>query len=63
MTVGDLVDGARPLGDHRDDLLGEHVERVAQVADRLDRAGLHPLGDQRALHEVAAELREQDARG
>ena len=57
---GDVVDRARPL-ETIDDLLGEHVERVAQVADRLDRAGLHPLGDQRALHEVAAVLREQHA--
>ena len=60
---GDLVDGAGPFGHHRDDLLGQHVERVAQVADRLDGAGLHPLGDERALHQVAAVLREQDARG
>ena len=58
---GHLVDRAGPLGHHRHDLLGEDVERVAQVADRLDRAGLHPLGDQRALDEVAAVLGEEHA--
>jgi hypothetical protein len=57
----DVVDGARALGDHRDDLLGQHVERVAQVAGRLDRPGPHPLGDDGALHQVAAELREDHA--
>jgi hypothetical protein len=56
---GHLVDGARPFGHDRDDLLREHVERIAQVADGLDRPGLHPLGDQRALHEVTAVLGEQ----
>ena len=47
--------------DHRDDLLGQHVERVARVADRLDRAGLHPLGDHGGLDQVAAVLGEQHA--
>ena len=49
--------------DHRDDLLREHVERVARVAHRLDRAVAHPLGDHSGLHEVAAELGEDDALG
>ena len=46
---------------HRDDLLGEDVERVARVAHRLDRAVAHALGDDGALHEIAAELREDHA--
>src|SRR4028119_1826878 len=37
---GDLLDGGRALRDDGDDLLREDVERVAQVADRLDGAGL-----------------------
>jgi hypothetical protein len=45
---------------HRDDLLGQHVERVARVGGRLDAAVDHPLGDDRALHEVAAVLRQDD---
>jgi hypothetical protein len=44
---------------HRDDLLGEHVERVRWDAQRLDLAGSHALDDDRGLYEVAAELREQ----
>ena len=58
----DLVDGQGVQRDHRDDLLGEDVERVARVAHRLDRAGAHPLGDDGALEQVAAELREDHAR-
>ena len=53
----------RPIvhGTHRDDVLGEHVERVGGDAERLDRPGAHPLDDDCGLHEVAAELREQHA--
>src|SRR3712207_7892228 len=47
------------LGTHGDDLLGEHVERVARHAGRLDGAGQHALGDDGRLEQVAAELREQ----
>ena len=46
---------------HRDDLLGEHVERVARHAHRLDEPVAHPLDDDGGLHEVAAVLREHDA--
>ena len=42
----------------RDDLLGEHVERVARHDGRLDRAFAHAPRDDRALEQVAAELRE-----
>ena len=45
-------------GGHGDDLLGEHVERVARHDGRLDRALAHALGDDRALEQVGAELRE-----
>ena len=44
----EVVDRPRLQRHHRDDLLGEHVQRVARVAHRLDRAGRHPLGDHRA---------------
>ena len=57
----DLVDGDRLERDHRHDLLGQHVERVARIAHRLDRAVAHPLGDHGALEQVAAELREDHA--
>jgi hypothetical protein len=46
---------------HRDDLLREHVERVARHDRRLDRALAHPLGEHRALEQVGAELREDAA--
>ena len=35
--------------------------RVGRDAQRLDGPGAHPLDDDRGLHEVAAELREEDA--
>ena len=41
-----------------DDLLREHVERVARDHRLLDLAGEHPLGDDRRLEQVGAELRE-----
>ena len=46
---------------HRDDLLGEDVERVARDLGRLDGAFVHPAGDDRAFEQVAAVLREDDA--
>jgi hypothetical protein len=42
-------------------MLGQHVERVAGVAGRLDVAVVHPPGDHGGLHEVAAVLRDQHA--
>ena len=46
---------------HGDDLLGDDVERVAGIAGGLDGAVVHRPGDGGAGHEVAAELREDDA--
>ena len=45
-------------GGHRDDLLGEHVERVARHDRRLDVAVAHALRHHGALEQVGAELRE-----
>ena len=56
--VVELVDGDLVVGADRDDLLGEHVERVARDRGLLDRALAHRLRDDRALEEVCAELRE-----
>ena len=50
---GDLATG----GDVGHNLLGEHIERVAQEAGVLDLALDHPPGDDRRLEEVAAVLR------
>ena len=59
---GDRFDRALGMGgDVGDDLLGEHVERVAQEAGGLDLAGDHALGDHRGLEQVAAVLRVQRA--
>ena len=52
----------RRRGD-RDDLLREHVERVARHDRLLDQALAHALGDDRALEQVGAELREDAALG
>ena len=46
---------------HRDHLLRHDVERVARVAKRLDRPGLHALDDRGAREEVAAVLRDDHA--
>ena len=48
---------------HRDDLLREHVERVARHDGRLDQALAHAPRDDRALEQVGAELREDAALG
>ena len=45
----------------RDDLLREHVERVARNHRLLDRALPHQLGDHRRLEQVGAELGEDPA--
>ena len=51
--------GPRSAGDgDRDDLLGEHVERVARHDGRLDQPFAHAAGDDGALEQVAAELGE-----
>ena len=56
-----LVDLDLLVGADRDDLLREHVERIPGDHGLLDRAGLHPLDDDRGLKEVGAELREDAA--
>ena len=48
-------------GRHGHDLLGEHVERVARHDRGLDPALAHALGNDRALEQVGAELREDAA--
>ena len=50
-------------GGDRDDLLGEHVERVAGHDGRLDLALAHLAHDDRALQQVGAELGEDAALG
>ena len=57
----ELVDRPAVQDRHRDELLGQDVERVARQGRRLDRPGVHPLHDDRALEQVAAVLREEDA--
>ena len=62
----EVVDARRPssLRRHdRDDLLREHVERVARHDGRLDPALAHELRDDRALEQVGAELGEDPALG
>ena len=54
-----VVDGPLVERAHRHHLLGEHVERGVGQVQRLDLAREHPLDDDRGLHEVAAELREE----
>ena len=48
-------------GEHRHDLLREHVEGVARHVQRLDLGRAHALGDDGGLDEVAAVLREDHA--
>ena len=57
----EVVDGPRAVHRGRDQLLGEHVERVARDDRRLDRALVHEAGHDRGLEQVAAILREEDA--
>ena len=46
--------------DDRDDVLRQYVERVADVAARLDRTGVHAFGERGRREQVAAVLRQQD---
>ena len=59
-TAGDL----RVHRDVRDDLLGEHIEWVAQEPRRLDLPRHHPFGHDRSLEQVVSVLGEHlaDAR-
>ena len=59
----DLVDVPLVEGGHRDEVLGEHVERVLRDHRLLDLARPHPLRDHRALEQVGAELGEDAALG
>ncbi len=59
----DLVDVPLVEGGHRDEVLGEHVERVLRDHRLLDLAGAHAAGDDRALEQVGAELGEDAAFG
>ena len=47
-------------GDHGDDLLGQHVERVARVVDGLHLARVHGARDGGAGHQIAAVFGEDD---
>ena len=59
IDVGEVVE--RPLVEraHGHDLLGQHVERVAQVAGRLDLAVLHALDHDGGLEQVGPVLGEE----
>ncbi len=47
---------------HGDDLLRQHVERIARIADALHFALVHGARDGGAGHQIAAKLREDDGR-
>ena len=59
----DLVHLPLVVGAHRDQVLSEHVERVAGDHGLLDLPLAHPPGDHRALEQVGAELREDAPHG
>ena len=59
--LGQVVDTPAVHHAHRDDLLGEDVEGVPGHRGRLDRAVMHPGGDDRAFEEIAAVLGEEHA--
>ena len=59
--VVQLVDRDLLVRADRDDLLCEHVERVARDDGLLDRAGLHALDDDRGFEQVGPELREDSS--
>ena len=59
----DLVDLPLVERRHRDEVLGEHVERVLRDHRLLDLPFPHALGDDRALEQVGAELGEDAAAG
>ena len=52
--------GAGRVGDDGDELLAEHVERIARKAGGLDVALVHGAGDGGAGDEVGAILRETE---
>ena len=56
----EIFDGPVIHRGHRDDLLRDDVGRIARIAERLDRAVLHALGDRSRRQEVAAVLRDDD---
>jgi hypothetical protein len=56
-----FVDLPRVERHHGDDLLGEHVERVARVVQLFDRAGGHAVGHHGAGDQVAPVLRKDHA--
>ena len=58
--VEQLVDVPVVHRHHRDDLLREHVERIARIAGRLDARVVHRARDRGAGDQVAAELRHDD---
>ncbi len=49
------------VGDHRDEVLGEHIQRVARDHRLLDLTPAHAPGDHSALEQVGAELGEDPA--
>ena len=57
----ELVDRDLFVGADRDDLLREHVERVARNLRLLDRTVEHPARYDRRLEQIGAELRENPA--
>ena len=57
----DLVDIPRLHRRHRDDLLREHVERIARIARGFDLTLVHRARDCGAREEIAPKLREHDA--
>src|SRR5216683_7048585 len=59
----EIVDAPLVHGAHRDNLLGEDVERLARHGRRFDASLEHALHDRRRLHEVAPEFRDEDAAG
>ena len=61
--VVELVDRDLLLGADGDDLLGEHVERVARDARLLDQPLLHAPDDDGRLEQIGPELREDAALG
>ena len=56
-----VVDGDLLVSRDRDDLLREHVERIARDDRLLDRPLEHPLRDDSRFEQVGAELREDAA--
>ncbi len=67
---GGAADGGEQVVDlpgvqrgHRDDLLGQDVQRIGGNPERLDGAAAHPLGDHGRLDQIAAVLGEDHARG